>query len=243
VKSVGMLMGLLLVAWCTLAVAQEKPAPPAASISVGDKQAIDANMNKEATVEGTVSDAEWSPTGRVFLIKFQEGETTQFQGAVLSQNKETMEKGLNGDLSNALEGAKIQIKGKLVTYREHPEILIDKPEQIRIVQKGSGTSPHAQTASPTRSGAAAESGKQRLFGVYGNLNVTDEQRQKIAAIQKEAYDAERAFEQKLRDESDAKIVPLLSDEQKEQLRKLKEEAQSRYQARSAASRPAEKDRD
>ena len=52
-----------------------------------------------------------------------------------------MEKAFNGDLSNAFEGAKIQIRGKLQLYREQPEILIDDPKQITILVKGPTTRP------------------------------------------------------------------------------------------------------
>src|SRR6202034_4189294 len=95
----------------------------------------------DVIVEGTISDAKWSTSGRVFLIKFKEADSSEFQGAIFSKNKDVMEKAFNGDLSTALEGAKVQIHGKLQTYREHPEILIDKPEQIVIVEKPPTTQP------------------------------------------------------------------------------------------------------
>jgi DNA/RNA endonuclease YhcR with UshA esterase domain len=115
-------------------------------IGAGDEQTLNADMGNEVIVQGTISDAKWSPSGRVFLIKFQEGESSEFQGAILSKYKDMMEKAFNGDLTIALEGAKVQIHGKLQTYREHPEILIDKPEQIVITVKGPGKMENATTA-------------------------------------------------------------------------------------------------
>jgi DNA/RNA endonuclease YhcR with UshA esterase domain len=74
----------------------------------------------------------------VFVIKFKDATDSQFQGAVFSKNKEAMEKAFDGDLTKAFEGAKIQIKGKLQTFKEHPEITVDKPEQITVVEKAGG---------------------------------------------------------------------------------------------------------
>ena len=117
-------------------------------IIAGDKQALDAAIGNDVIVEGTVSDAKWSPSGRVFLIKFPESDSSGFQGAIFSKYKDVMEKAFNGDLSTALEGAKVQVHGKLQTYRDHPEILIDKPEQIVILMKAPGQTQNA-TISPS----------------------------------------------------------------------------------------------
>jgi DNA/RNA endonuclease YhcR with UshA esterase domain len=108
---------------------------PAAVISAGDKDALATHMNNEATVEGVISDAKWSASGKVFLIKFKDTEASQFQAVVFEKNKEALEKAFDADPSKALEGAKVQVKGKLQTYREHPEIIVDKPEQITVVEK------------------------------------------------------------------------------------------------------------
>jgi hypothetical protein len=201
------------------------PAAPPAVISVGDRKAIDAAMGNDATIEGTVSDAQWSATGRVFLVKFKDADASQFQGALLVQHREPVEQAL-GDLANALEGSKIRLAGKLQMYRDHPEILIEKPEQITIVEKGPGHSPHA-------GGLATR--PVRLFGVYGNLTVTDEQRAKIAAIQQESHEAELAYEKKLSEDADAKIDALLTDDQRKQLATLKAEAAHRFQNAGAGA--------
>ena len=119
-------------------------------IIAGDKQALDAAIGNDVIVEGTISDAKWSPSGRVFLIKFQEGDSSEFQGAIFSKYKDIMEKAFNGDLSTALEGAKVQVHGKLQTYRDHPEILIDKPEQIVILMKAPGQTQNATTSPSTQ---------------------------------------------------------------------------------------------
>jgi hypothetical protein len=208
---------------------QVTEAPKAVVVSLTDKAALDANMGKQASVEGTVSDAEWSPTGRVFLIKFDGAESTQFQGALLSQNRDAVEKAFDGDLTRALEGAKIRLTGKLQTYRAHPEIVIEKPEQITVLQKPSADAPEKTKAKQAAAPKRPDDAQPRLFGPYANLQVTPDQRAKIAAIQKEAYEKEKAIEKQLRDEQDAKIAELLTEDQKQQLQRLKQEAEKRYQ--------------
>ncbi len=191
-----------------------QPSTPAA-INASNNEALSAAVNKEATVEGTVSSAQWIASGKVFLVKFKDAESSQFQGVVFAKNKEAMEKGLGSDLSAALNGAKIQLMGKVVMYHEHPEIILNDPAQVTTLSKGTGV------ASP-----AAESEPVKLFGPYSKLTVSAEQRQKIAAIQKEAYDAEKALEEKLRNETDSKIDALLTDAQRKQLADLKSQATS-----------------
>lgn len=142
--------GIVVLLLCQFAhaegVAQTAPTSQPVMVSLEDKKALDANMGKEVIVEGTVATAAWSASGRVFLIKFNEGIATNFQGALFAKLREDMEKAFHGDLSDAFEGGKIQITGKLQMYREHPEILINDPKQITILIKGPGHSPHAGPA-------------------------------------------------------------------------------------------------
>lgn len=214
--------GMVILGLCGAALADDASRPPASQpvlVSLSDSKAIDANVGKQVAVEGLVSDAQWSASGRVFFIKFKEGEETQFQGALFVKYRDVMEKAFNGDLSNAFEGARIRIEGKLQIYREHPEILIDDPRQITILVKGPGNSPHARPAThPSAS----------LSGVYSRLtNLTAEQRSQIAAIQKGGHDAELAYEKKLREDQDARIAAILNDDQKRQLKTLQEQASHR----------------
>jgi Spy/CpxP family protein refolding chaperone len=217
--TVGMLM-LALGSW-QLAYGED-----AKAITPGDKAAIDANTGKEAVVEGTVSDAQWSASGAVFIMKFKDSDATQFQAVVLRNDmaQDAAEKAFGGDLSNIFEGSKVRIKGELGTYFNHPQIKIKNADQVAVLDKGPGNSPHAgkRAAAIARTGGdnGANDSKPRLYGVYQNLKVTDDQRDKIAAIQKDAHEQELALEKKLREESDAKIAAILTDEQKEEVKKL-----------------------
>src|SRR5437588_6603469 len=110
-KRLSIVMGVFFLGCCGLLLADD-----AAVISAGDKQALEANTGKEATVEGTVSDAAWNSGGRVFVIKFKDAAASNFQGIIFSSNRDAMEKAFNGDLSNAFEGAKVQLKGPVSLY-------------------------------------------------------------------------------------------------------------------------------
>jgi len=223
----SILIGIVVLGLCSAAVAEEKPTTTPTSqpvvVSVGDKQAIAASLGKEVVVEGTVSDAQWSSTGRVFIIKFKEGEATGFQGAILAKTRDAMEKAFHGNLSNAFEGAKIQIAGKLQNYREHSEIVANEPKQITIVAPGPGHLPHASAT--TLPSAPSAQTSTRITGIYeGMTTLSEDQRAKIAAIQKESFDAQMVAIQKIQADEFAKIDALLTDDQKQELKSLYEKA-------------------
>jgi DNA/RNA endonuclease YhcR with UshA esterase domain len=142
-KLLTILPAIFLLSMTVQLKAQNAPAAAPASqpnaILATDKEAIDAAMDQEATVEGTVSDAKWSTSGKVFVIKFEGTDTTQFQAVLFSKSREAMEKAFGGDLGTAFTGAKIQVHGKLQTFKEHPEITVNNPDQIVVVSKPSAT--------------------------------------------------------------------------------------------------------
>jgi DNA/RNA endonuclease YhcR with UshA esterase domain len=53
---------------------------------------------------------------------------------VLKRNREAVEK-VHGDGFKSFEGKRLQIKGKIVVYREKPQIVVSLPEQIVAVDK------------------------------------------------------------------------------------------------------------
>jgi DNA/RNA endonuclease YhcR with UshA esterase domain len=121
--------------------ADDKPASDSPTvINAGDSEALNALMgkDKEATVEGTVSNANWSRSGSIFFINFKEAKTSKFSAVFFKKNKEAIEKAFDGDVPKALKGGKIQVTGKIIQYPKdngHPEIVIDKPEQIKVIEK------------------------------------------------------------------------------------------------------------
>ena len=116
---------------------------PAAVVNIADRKALDAHMGSDIVVEGTVSMAAWSNSGKVFLIRFSEADESEFQGALFAPLRPTMEKAFAGDLGAVFDGARLRLTGKLHKYREHPEILISDPKQITIVAKGANSDKQA----------------------------------------------------------------------------------------------------
>ena len=129
-------LGLML---STRAVRAGEPAPatqPSESqvIDVSDKAAIDAAMNKEVVVEGVVESSAWSSSGKVLSIRFKNSKETNFSAVVFDKHKADFDSAFSGDIAKALPGAKVRVRGLVKEYRTHPEIVIDSPAQITIVE-------------------------------------------------------------------------------------------------------------
>ena len=202
----------LLVSLGQPALAQVRPVAGPPPIKAGDKAALAAATNRQATVIGVVSSAQWNSTGKVFLIKFKDTESSDFQVGIFAKNKTSMEKAFKGDLSAVFGGAALQITGKVQTYRDHPEIMVSEPTQIAILARVTGP-----VAAPPSSPVAKVIVEPT--GIYAQLTLTDAQRRKILAIQKDA---------------DSRIERLLTVAQRKQLAELKD------QAKEAPAKNAEK---
>src|SRR5881628_1036000 len=84
---------LMLATFCLIcaysAHAQEATSQPATSqpsdqsggavVDVADKSGIDANMDKDVTIEGVVDTAAWSGNGKVMRVEFKGNQQTRFQ--------------------------------------------------------------------------------------------------------------------------------------------------------------------
>jgi DNA/RNA endonuclease YhcR with UshA esterase domain len=62
---------------------------------------------------------------------------------IFAANKDDMDKAFNGDIAKALKGATVRVEGKVKIYRSRPEIVVDKPEQLTILQ-AAATEPATQ---------------------------------------------------------------------------------------------------
>ena len=141
-------MNRFALAFCAIAFlaaplfAEDKPADaPATVVKVDDKDALKAAIDKKAslTVEGTVSDAAWSSSGKVLVIHFEGAQTSQFSSVVFSKNKDKINKAFDDDVIKAIKGAKVQITGPVVEFKSNPEIVIDKPEQLKVIEKAAAS--------------------------------------------------------------------------------------------------------
>jgi DNA/RNA endonuclease YhcR with UshA esterase domain len=98
-----------------------------AAIDAADKSAIDAAMPHDVTVAGTISDIKSAES--VTSINFKGAEKSQFYVVVMQRNREPVEK-VYGEGLKSLAGKSVKITGKLVEYRDKPEIIVSSPEQI-----------------------------------------------------------------------------------------------------------------
>jgi len=131
------------------AQAQESTSQPATSqpsdqsggpvVDVADKSAIDANMDKDVTIEGVVDTAAWSGNGKVMRVEFKGNQQTKFQAVAFEKKKKDFDAAFAGDFAKALVGARVRIRGKLKMYRDRPAVTMDAPSQVTILEPGPST--------------------------------------------------------------------------------------------------------
>ena len=111
--------------------------PPATSqpvlIEASDKAAVDAAMGKDVELEGVVSNATWSPSGKVFFINFEKSEESKVMAVAFEKKREAMDASFSGAVGKALTGARVRIRGKLSEYRGKPQVVVEMPSQITIL--------------------------------------------------------------------------------------------------------------
>lgn len=108
---------------------------PKAVIKASDKAALEAAKDKEATVEGTVSAAAWSASGKVMNIRFEGAEESGFVAVVFQRERAAFDKVFDGDTAKTLAGAKVKVTGKVGTFRDKPQIILNKPDQVKVEAK------------------------------------------------------------------------------------------------------------
>lgn len=95
--------------------------------TVENAEWIKAHLDQEVTVTGVPNAKSTASAAGHFFYNFDRSDLTLFcfkaVAATLPDEKKPA----------ALVGKKIQVTGKLVLYKEKPQIIIRKPEQIQIV--------------------------------------------------------------------------------------------------------------
>jgi DNA/RNA endonuclease YhcR with UshA esterase domain len=124
----------------------QEPASQPAVIHVSDKDGMAAHMNKEVVVEGTISRAQWSRTGAVMNIDFKDADQTRFLAVIFVRQRAKFDDAFGGDVTRALTGAKVKLKGKLGEYggrseawRGRPQIILNDTTQVTIVEAAPAT--------------------------------------------------------------------------------------------------------
>lgn len=125
------------------ALAADAPKTPVV-IDAADKLAVDAAMPHEVTVAGTIADIKAAES--VTSINFKGTDKSRFYAVVLQRNREAVEK-VYGEGLKALAGKSVKVTGKLVEYRDRPEIVVSSPEQFVVAGEAAASSGSQQDAS------------------------------------------------------------------------------------------------
>jgi len=99
-------------------------------INASDKAAVQSAMPTVIAV-GVVDKV--TSTDSVVTINFKDTKDSQLYAVVLSAGRAAVEKAFNGDIAKAITGKTVHVTGKVVLYRNVPEIVISKPEQLVVV--------------------------------------------------------------------------------------------------------------
>src|SRR5438067_2362963 len=103
--------------------AAAKPAP----IDAADKAALTAAIGKDVIVTGKIKKAQWSKTGNVMNVDF---ENSDLLGAVFLKDREAIDKAFNGDAARKWTGATVKVTGKLEKYGGRSNALEGHPQIV-----------------------------------------------------------------------------------------------------------------
>src|SRR4051795_8963751 len=122
IVALGVLLASFAFTHVPQALAQDAPATQpgdsgSSVIDVSDKAALDAAMGKDVVIDGVVDSAAWSSSGKVMLIQFKKAAETKVAAAVFEKQKANFDKAFSGDVTKALTGAHVRIKGTLKDYK------------------------------------------------------------------------------------------------------------------------------
>ncbi len=117
-------MALILIGSASVLIAEET----SAVIDVTDKAAIEAQNGKSVTVQGKITLAEWSKTGKVMNITFN--NATHFTAAAFERNRAKLDEGFSGDIAKAMTGANVKLTGKIQPYGGRSAALKDSYQMI-----------------------------------------------------------------------------------------------------------------
>jgi DNA/RNA endonuclease YhcR with UshA esterase domain len=110
-------------------------------VDVSDKAAVDAAMNKEEFLEGVVESAAWAPSGKVMRIQFKNADESKVQAVIFEKKRVDFDQAFGGDITKALTGARVRIRGKLKDYKGRPEVTLDQIGKLSILDAAPATKP------------------------------------------------------------------------------------------------------
>jgi hypothetical protein len=105
------------------------------------RAAFDDARGKDVVVQGIVSSAQWSASGKVMNIEFRNAGRSRFLAVAFERIRAKLDEGFGGDAPKAFTGAKIRIHGTLETYggavesmKGRPQIVIASGDQVTILE-------------------------------------------------------------------------------------------------------------
>ena len=139
-------VSLILMSVPSLSAQEDRqPIPPSTQPSEGqgliqanDQAALTASVGKEVVIEGIVSKAEWSKSGKVMNIEFKD---SQLMGAVFERDSKGLNEGFKGDFAKTITNAKVRVKAKLDKYggkdpkfEDRLQVIIKKAYQVTVME-------------------------------------------------------------------------------------------------------------
>ena len=101
-------------------------------LGAGDARGLQAVVGKIATVKGRVQNVSSTNTSSIYFINFAGNARGGFVGIVRKDNHDALVKALGGELSGALAGKDIELRGEVVLFKDAPQIVITSASQITV---------------------------------------------------------------------------------------------------------------
>ncbi len=86
-------------------------------VEATDFDTVAANDGKTVILRGKVASAEWSRSGAVLVIQFE--NANKVMAAAFQKSREKLDAAFNGDYAKSLTGAKVRLTGKIQPYGGH----------------------------------------------------------------------------------------------------------------------------
>ena len=107
---------------------EAKPISPAEALK---------KVNEKITVEMTVKSTGKGEKGQMFFLNSEESYRDEKNFAIFidAEAAKKFKEAKIEDPATFYKGKTIRVTGTVTTFREHPQIKVEKPEQIKVVEK------------------------------------------------------------------------------------------------------------
>jgi len=127
--------------------------PASTIIKADDHDALRAAIGKEIIVEGTITSAQWSRSGKVMNIDFEGSKKAKFMAVIFERDRAKFDESFKGDAAKTLTGAKVHFKGKLdkyggksETFQDYAQIVLRDTNQVTVVELAPAAGPSTKPA-------------------------------------------------------------------------------------------------